>query len=440
MVNWLMKTKKLNFNIGIIGIGYVGLPLAVEFGKIYKTIAFDTNKQRVNRLNIGYDDTLEISKSDLKNSKKLFFSDDINKLKNCNIYIITVPTPIFRNKIPDLRNLKYASQLVGKLLDDQDIVIYESTVFPGATEEVCVPILESNSSLNYINQSNQKFTTRGFYVGYSPERINTGDSNHNLKNIKKLVSGSTTKSAKLINLLYLSIIKAGTYLTKDIKTAEAAKVIENTQRDINIALVNELAIIFKKLNIDTSEVIEAASTKWNFMPFSPGLVGGHCIGVDPYYLTYQSAKKGYIPKVILSGRRINDSMGFFITQRIKKLLKQKKIKSKKINVLILGFTFKENCPDVRNTRVVDIVSSLKKFSNIIHIVDPWVDSANIKIDKKCRFLNIPRKRFYDVVISAVAHKQFKSMSNEKILSYVKKKSVIYDIKKILPNKIVDERL
>ena len=434
-----MLSKKTT-SIGIIGIGYVGLPLAVEFGKLFKTIAYDINKSRVHQLMEGLDDTLEISKQQLRQSKNLIFSTDTKHLKQCNIYIITVPTPIFKNKKPDLRFLKDASKLVGKIINNQDIIIYESTVYPGATEEICIPILEKYSKLNFLNKDNCTKVSKGFYCGYSPERINTGDKKHNLTNIKKITSGSTPYASKKIDQLYKLIIKAGTHLTNNIIEAEAAKIIENTQRDINIALINELAIIFNKLNIDTNEVLKAAGTKWNFMPFKPGLVGGHCIGVDPYYLTYQSIKKGYLPKVILSGRRINNHMGIYVSDRIKKLMKSKGIKIKGSNVLVMGYTFKENCTDIRNTRVADILKNLSNSNCNIDVYDPWVNRNEFKKSKKINLIKSPKKNTYEAIVLAVAHDIFKKLSKNIILKYTKKNKIIYDIQNILPVEIVDERL
>ncbi len=338
--------------IAVIGLGYVGLPLAVEFGKKYPVICFDINKIRISELESGYDRTREVEKESLLSSKNLKYTDQISELEKASIYIVTVPTPIDEAKQPDLTPVRKASETVGKTLKKGDIVVYESTVYPGCTEEICVPILEKMSGLKY---------NIDFYCGYSPERINPGDKVHTVTKIRKVVSGSTPEIAEELNQLYASIITAGTYLASSIKVAEAAKVIENSQRDLNIAFVNELALIFDRLGIDTTEVLEAAGTKWNFLPFRPGLVGGHCIGVDPYYLTYKAEMAGYLPQVILAGRRINDNMGIYIANKIVKLLIQKKHTIKDVNVLILGFTFKENCPDVRNTRVIDIVNEKKDF-------------------------------------------------------------------------------
>ena len=400
--------------IAVIGIGYVGLPLAIEFGKKFETVAYDNSKYRIDTLKKGNDYTLEFNKNYIKSSKKLFFSHKVNDIKNCNIYIITVPTPIFKNKKPDLRPLKEASKQVGKILKINDIVIYESTVYPGLTEEFCVPILKKFSNLS---------ANKDFFYGYSPERINPGDKKHQLKNVIKVVSGSTYDATLKIKKLYSSIIRAGICVAKDIKTAEAAKVIENIQRDINVGFVNELFQIFDKMNIDTHEVLKAACTKWNFLNFKPGLVGGHCIGVDPYYLLEKVKKTKFNAKLITAGREINDQMGYFYSKLIHKKIK-KIFLNKKINILILGYTFKENCSDTRNTKVFDLYSYFFKKKYKVDIHDPWVRSfvKYIKLKKKIK------KNFYDCIIVAVPHKKFKLLGKSGILKFAKKTHVYFDIK------------
>ncbi|TAE01696.1 MAG: nucleotide sugar dehydrogenase, partial [Bacteroidetes bacterium] len=355
--------------IAVIGLGYVGLPLAVEFGKKYEVIGFDIKEKRIKELSQGIDLTLEVSESELKNIKNLRFSSDIEDLRKANIFIITVPTPIDQYKKPDLFPLISASTLVGKVLKKNDIVIYESTVYPGCTEEDCVPVLEKYSGLKF---------NKDFFCGYSPERINPGDKEHTLPKIKKVVSGSTPEIAQKVNELYSSIITAGTHLVSSIKVAEASKIIENSQRDLNIAFVNELALIFDKMNIDTTEVLIAAGTKWNFLPFRPGLVGGHCIGVDPYYLTHKAESLGYLPQVILAGRRINDNMGIYVAQKVIKLMIQKSHNIKESKILVLGMTFKENCPDIRNSRVIDVIKELQDFGAKVEVFDPWADAQEVK--------------------------------------------------------------
>lgn len=418
-------------NIGIIGLGYVGLPLAVEFGIKYPITGFDINSQRISELKSGIDNTLEVEPELLAKATKLQYSSSIEDLKSCNVYIVTVPTPIDDHNKPDLTPLEKASKTLSKVLSPNDIVIYESTVYPGATEEVCVPILEANSGLK-MNQD--------FYVGYSPERINPGDKEHRVTTILKVTSGSTPESADLIDSLYKSIITAGTHKTSSIRVAEAAKVIENTQRDLNIALINELAVIFKRLDIDTLEVLEAAGTKWNFLPFRPGLVGGHCIGVDPYYLTYKAEEIGYNPEIILAGRRINDQMGEYIIARIVKLMIQKKIHVVDSKVLILGLTFKENCPDLRNTRVIDMVDELKSFNVNVDIYDPWVNSAEARHEYDIDPVTELKEGTYDAVIIAVDHKEFKEMGIDKIRKLCKPKHVIFDVKYTFDKSEVDDRL
>jgi UDP-N-acetyl-D-glucosamine/UDP-N-acetyl-D-galactosamine dehydrogenase len=418
-------------NIGIIGLGYVGLPLAVEFGKQYKVTGFDINKKRVEELISGHDRTLECSEEELKEADKLSFTTDLNELKKVNIFIVTVPTPVDAFKRPDLTPLIKASESVGKVLKKGDVVIYESTVYPGCTEEDCVPVLEKFSGLKY-NQD--------FYCGYSPERINPGDKEHRVSSIKKIVSGSTKEIGEALNDLYSSIIKAGTHLAPSIKVAEAAKVIENAQRDINIAFVNELSKLFDLMNIDTLDVLEAASTKWNFLPFKPGLVGGHCIGVDPYYLTHKAVNLGYNPEIILAGRRINDGMGAFVANQIVKLMIKKEHRIFNSDVLVLGITFKENCPDIRNSRVIDIIKELREFGCNIDIYDPWADAEEVKHEYGLNiiedFKKIAEKKYQGVVL-AVAHDRFIEMDFPLLRT---NGAVIYDVKGILNKNMVDNRL
>ena len=428
MVN---QFKKSNLSIAIIGLGYVGLPLAVEFGKKFSVIGFDINNQRINSLNQGYDETLEISKSELKSAKSLSFTSDKDLLAKSNIYIVTVPTPIDKFKRPNLGPLIKASNMIGEFLSKGDLVIYESTVYPGATEEDCVPILEETSNLEF---------NKDFFVGYSPERINPGDKNHKLKDIKKVTSGSTKQAAAFVNKLYEEIITAGTYKAESIKVAEAAKVIENTQRDLNISLINELAIIFNAMNIDTESVLKAASTKWNFLPFKPGLVGGHCIGVDPYYLTHKAQELGYHPEIILAGRRLNDGMSKFIVGEFVKTLAQKNIKINNANILVLGLAFKENCPDIRNTKIIDVVDELKSFNCNVDIFDPWVNSEEVMKSFKIKPVLSLKEKSYDGVIIAVAHKEFLKMGLKKIKTYCQSSHIIYDLKHIFDKSEVDLRL
>ncbi len=423
-----MFKKKLK--ISIVGLGYVGLPLAVSFSKYYKVFGFDLNKDRINNLQKGYDETLEVNKATILKSKNLTFTKNLKDLKKCNCHIVTVPTPIDKFNKPDFRNLISASRMIGKILKKNDTIIYESTVYPGATEEICVPILEKNSNL--------KFNV-DFYVGYSPERMNPGDKKHNVENIIKVTSGSNEVTANFVNKLYKSIVKAGTYKASSIKVAEAAKVIENTQRDINISLINELSLIFNKLNIDTEEVLRAAGTKWNFLPFRPGLVGGHCIGVDPYYLTYKSKKLGYNPKIILAGRNLNDNMSTHVANKLFLKMREKKIKIVNSKILIMGLTFKENCPDIRNSKVFDLVKRLKKSKAKISVYDPWV---NIKI-KKLKEVNLikkPKKQYFDCIILAVSHTIFKKMGIKKINNFTKKNHIIFDLKYIFSENLSDLRL
>ena len=421
----------MNKKISIIGLGYVGLPLAVEFGKKRPVIGFDINQKRIEQLQKGIDLTLEISKEEFQQSSNLKFTYNLDDIKDCQIYIITVPTPIDKNKKPDLSFLKSSSKAVGSILKKNDIVIYESTVYPGVTENYCVPLLESCSGLTF---------NKDFYCGYSPERINPGDKSHTLTKIKKITSGSNTKVANEIDNLYKEIITAGTHKVSNIKIAEAAKVIENTQRDVNIALVNELAIIFNKLNIDTESVLEAAKTKWNFLPFMPGLVGGHCIGVDPHYLAFRSLEVGYNPEIILAGRKINDSMGTHIINQAKNLMLKKGIKMNNSNILIMGLTFKENCPDIRNSKIIEIIKELKILNCIIEVYDPWVDKNEVKKKLGITPINKPSKGKYDLIMLAVSHKQFKEMNISEIRSFGKKSHIIYDIKYIFSLSETDGRL
>ncbi len=418
-------------HVGVIGLGYVGLPLAVEFGKKYPTIGFDVNENRVEQLMQGHDFTLEVSVEELASAEHIKYSADVNELRACNVYIVTVPTPIDQHKQPDLSPLVKASAMLAKVINKGDIVIYESTVYPGATEEVCLPEIEQHSGLTF---------NKDFYAGYSPERINPGDKEHRVTNILKVTSGSTPEVADLIDKLYRSIISAGTYQAPSIQIAEAAKVIENTQRDLNIALINELAVIFNKLNIDTEEVLKAAGTKWNFLPFRPGLVGGHCIGVDPYYLTHKAQAIGYNPEVILAGRRINDAMGEYVVSQLVKTMLKRQLPVSGANVLVMGLTFKENCPDVRNTKVVDILKELAEYDINVDVYDPWVKAADAKKEYNVDLITEPHKAHYHAVIFAVAHHQFKALSTADIKALMKNEHVIYDLKYMLSNDLADIRL
>ena len=422
-----------NLKIGIIGLGYVGLPLAVEFAKKFAVIGFDINQKRVQELEDGVDNTLEVDNKllkqtiirkfdDLKSDNGLLVTSDPINLNSCNFYIVTVPTPIDKNKNPILTPLIKASETVGALLKKGDYVVYESTVYPGATEEDCLPILEKFSGLR-VNED--------FNIGYSPERINPGDKEHTVTKIKKVTSGSTLQAGKIIDKVYKSIITAGTHLAPSIKVAEAAKVIENSQRDINIAFVNELSKIFSRMDIDTHSVLEAAGTKWNFLPFKPGLVGGHCIGVDPYYLAQKAQKLGYTPEVILSGRRINDSMGSFIADEVIELIKSRDKDLNKIKVLVLGITFKENCPDIRNTGVVSVINRLKYFGLNTTIYDPWASISDVKNEYNLDIINKNPNEKYDAIILAVAHNEFKHLDIDKLT--INQDSIIYDVKGILEN-------
>ncbi|MGD8560554.1 MAG: Vi polysaccharide biosynthesis UDP-N-acetylglucosamine C-6 dehydrogenase TviB [Gammaproteobacteria bacterium] len=417
--------------IGIVGLGYVGLPLAVEFGKHYETVGLDINAKRIKELNNGVDSTLEVEPEELKQATRIRFTANADDLKDCNVYIVTVPTPIDKNKRPDLSPLESASHAVGKLIGKNDIVIYESTVYPGATEEVCVPIIEKESGLTY-NQD--------FFAGYSPERINPGDKEHRVTNILKVTSGSTPQVADFVDDLYKSVITAGTHKASSIRVAEAAKVIENTQRDVNIALINELSLIFNQLGIDTLEVLEAAGTKWNFLPFRPGLVGGHCIGVDPYYLTHKAQEIGYHPEIILAGRRINDDMGPQVVQRTVKIMTQRRVHVDCANVLIMGLTFKENCPDLRNTRVIDIIEEFKDYNANIDVYDPWVDPDEAQHEYGITPISELKENHYDAIILAVNHKQFYDMGPDNIRKLGKSNVVLFDVKAMLPREAVDGRL
>ena len=417
--------------IAIIGLGYVGLPLAVEFGKKRSVIGFDIDQNRINNLMKGNDLTLEISSNELKEATNLSFTYNIDDIKNCKIFIIAVPTPIDKHKRPDLTLLEKSSQLVGSILKKNDIVIYESTVYPGATEEVCVPILENISNLTF---------NKDFYCGYSPERINPGDKDRPISKIKKITSGSTHEIAKEIDDLYKEIIIAGTYMATSIKVAEAAKVIENTQRDVNIALINELAIIFNKLDIDTKSVLDAAETKWNFLPFKPGLVGGHCIGVDPHYLAHKALEMDYNPEMIVSGRRLNDRMGFYVVEQVIKLMTRKSINILNAHVLIMGLSFKENCPDIRNTRVVDLVDGFNGFNLNVDVYDKWADKDQAINEYGIKLIDQPEEGKYDAIIFAVAHNEFKKLSLNQIKNFGRKNHIIYDIKYILDLNDVDGRL
>ncbi|WP_370262367.1 Vi polysaccharide biosynthesis UDP-N-acetylglucosamine C-6 dehydrogenase TviB [Limnobacter sp.] len=424
-----MTEKKI---IAIIGLGYVGLPLAVEFGKIRPTIGFDINKNRIEELQEGHDHTLECDRSDLTQAKHLHYSHDTDDLRQCDIFIITVPTPIDTANRPDLTPLIKASETVGKALRPGAVVIYESTVYPGCTEEICVPILEKHSGLKFNSD---------FFCGYSPERINPGDKEHRLPSIMKVTSGSTPAIADEVDALYASIITAGTHKASSIKVAEAAKVIENTQRDVNIALMNELSLIFHKLNIDTQEVLIAASTKWNFLPFRPGLVGGHCIGVDPYYLTHKAQEVGYHPEVILAGRRINDSMAHHVADETIKLMLRKNIPVLGGNILVLGLTFKENCPDVRNTKVVDIVKALGQYNVRVDIYDPWIDVKEARHEYEVECLpSAPAHGTYDAIVLAVGHHQFATLGEQGIKAFGKPGAVLFDVKGLLPLGAADGRL
>ena len=420
-----------NCRIGVLGLGYVGLPLAVEFGKRYETLGFDVNPGRVAQLRAGRDVTLEVARAELKGARHLDFTTDLKRLASCRVLIVTVPTPIDAYKRPDLSPLTRASHSVGQVLRKGAVVIYESTVYPGCTEEVCVPILERESGLKF---------NRDFFVGYSPERINPGDKEHRLTTIRKVTSGSTAAAADFVDRLYGSIVVAGTHRASSIRVAEAAKVIENTQRDVNIALINELALIFNRLGIDTEEVLAAAASKWNFLPFKPGLVGGHCIGVDPYYLTHKAQEIGYHPEMILAGRRLNDNMALYVAARIMQLMAARRVHIKGARVLMLGITFKENCPDIRNSKVVDVVRELEKHGARVDVYDPWADAAQCRHEYGLRLTRALKPKAYDAVVVAVAHRQFRELGARRVRRLGRSRHVLYDIKHLFPASAVDARL
>jgi len=424
-----MQLKEIK--LAIIGLGYVGLPLAVEFGRKRSVVGFDINQRRIDELKAGNDFTLETTAEELAAAKQLTYTTNLDDLRACNVFIVTVPTPIDEYKRPDLTPLIKANETVGKVLKKGDIVIYESTVYPGCTEEDCVPILEKHSGLKF-NQD--------FYCGYSPERINPGDKEHRVTTIKKVTSGSTPEVANLVDALYNEIITVGTHKAESIKVAEAAKVIENTQRDLNIALINELALIFNKMGIDTEAVLKAAGSKWNFLPFRPGLVGGHCIGVDPYYLTHKAQAIGYHPEIILAGRRLNDSMGNYVVAQLVKAMTKRRVQVEGARVLIMGLTFKENCPDLRNTRVVDIVAELKDYNCQVDVYDPWATVAEAQHEYGITPIGTPEAGTYDAIILAVAHQRFKDMGAAAIRALAKSKSVLYDLKYLLTAEESDLRL
>ncbi|MGI9328873.1 MAG: nucleotide sugar dehydrogenase [Pseudomonadales bacterium] len=417
--------------IAVIGLGYVGLPLAVEFGKKYPTVGFDINAARIAALGEHRDDTLEVTSDELKQANMLSCTDDIGELRQCNVFIVTVPTPIDEFRRPDLKPLQAASRTLAKVIERNDIVIYESTVYPGATEEDCIPIIEADSGLVYNTD---------FFAGYSPERINPGDKQHRLPDIKKVTSGSTPEVAQFIDSLYASIITAGTHRAPSIKVAEAAKVIENTQRDLNIALVNELAMIFSRLGLDTHDVLAAAATKWNFLPFKPGLVGGHCIGVDPYYLTHKAQQVDYHPELILAGRRINDNMGSHIAHKVVKLMTQSGINAVDSKLLILGFAFKENCPDLRNTRVIDVFEELTSYGMAVDICDPWVSPDEAKHEYGVEVNKQPKHDQYDAIVLCVAHDEFIELSQTGFSHLAADNHVIFDVKGVLPPEVISQRL
>ena len=417
--------------IAIIGLGYVGLPLAVEFGKKVPVVGFDIHQKRIDELKSGQDHTLEVSPEELAQSTQLSYSANLDDLKSCNFFIVTVPTPIDEYKQPDLTPLVKASESIGRVLSQGDVVVYESTVYPGATEEKCIPVLEHVSGLKF---------NLDFYAGYSPERINPGDKLHRVTNILKITSGSSPEIADYVDEVYNLIIEAGTHKAPSIKVAEAAKVIENTQRDVNIALINELALIFNKMNIDTEAVLQAAGTKWNFLPFRPGLVGGHCIGVDPYYLTHKAQSIGYHPEIILAGRRLNDSMGAYVVTQLVKGMIKKKIQVEGAKVLVLGLSFKENCPDIRNTKIIDIVHELQEYHIQADVYDPWVDAAEAQHEYGITPVARLENGQYDAVILAVAHEQFKAMGAAEIRALGKASHVLYDLKYVLDQSESDLRL
>ncbi len=421
-----------DLRLAIIGLGYVGLPLAVEFGKKFETVGFDIKTERIGELKQATDSTLEVEKEDLNKANLLSFTDNLEEISGCNFFIVTVPTPIDKRNRPDLKPLLKASKDIGRLLKEGDIVVFESTVYPGATEEECVPVLERESQLIY---------NKDFFVGYSPERINPGDKKHNVTKVIKITSGSTPEVSEKIDNIYKEIIIAGTHKAPSIKVAEAAKVIENTQRDLNIALINELAIIFNKLDIDTGEVLEAAETKWNFLPFKPGLVGGHCIGVDPYYLTHKAESLNYKPEIILSGRRLNNQMGVYVAKELLKGMQRKiSLNGKKFKVLLMGLSFKENCPDSRNNRSVDIVNYLRSENCEVDVYDPWVSKEEAFKEFNIELINEPKKNYYHGIIIAVAHREFQQMGINTIKSFGEKGHIVYDLKHIFSLQEADQRL
>ena len=417
--------------VGVVGLGYVGLPLAVEFGKHFDTTGFDIKPDRIRALKLGHDSTLEATAEELKASSRLRFTANVRDLGRCSVMIVTVPTPIDEFKQPNLTPLVRASESIGEVLKKGDVVVYESTVYPGCTEEICVPILERVSGLKF---------NRDFFVGYSPERMNPGDKEHRLTTIRKVTSGSTPEAAKFVDQLYSSIVTAGTHKASSIRVAEAAKVIENTQRDVNIALINELALIFKRLGIDTEEVLQAAGSKWNFMPFRPGLVGGHCIGVDPYYLTHKATEVGFHPEMILAGRRLNDGMGVYIASELVRVMTKKRIHINGARVLVMGLTFKENCPDLRNSKVVDVVRELHRYGATVDVHDPWIDAAEAQREYDIKPVRKLRRGHYDAVVIAVAHREFKAMGAAAFRQLCRHNHVLFDIKYVLPASDVDGRL
>jgi UDP-N-acetyl-D-galactosamine dehydrogenase len=427
----LMLTSVDERKLALIGLGYVGLPLAVEFGKVRSVMGFDINEDRINELKQGHDSTLEVSRAELLDARHLYLTANVQEIAFCDTYIITVPTPIDEHKRPDFTPLIKASELVGSIMQSGAIVVYESTVYPGAVEEVCVPVLERMSGLKF---------NRDFFAGYSPERVNPGDKQHRVTNIMKVTSGSIPEVAEIVDELYKQIIAAGTHKVESIKIAEAAKVIENTQRDLNIALINELAIIFNKLGIDTEAVLKAAETKWNFLPFRPGLVGGHCIGVDPYYLTHKAQAIGYHPEIILAGRRLNDSMGAYVVSQLIKSMVKERIHVQGARVLVMGLTFKENCPDIRNTRVIDIINELKEYNVAVDVCDPWAAAEDVAHEYGLSLLEQPEQQAYDGIVIAVAHQQFKEMGITAIRSFGKAQHVLYDLKYLFPADHSDLRL
>ncbi|MDQ0304628.1 Vi polysaccharide biosynthesis UDP-N-acetylglucosamine C-6 dehydrogenase TviB [Ancylobacter polymorphus] len=427
-----MLTQTLDTaRLGVIGLGYVGLPVAVEFGKHLPVVGFDINSARIEALRRGVDVTREVSADELSQASHLSFAHDLDALRACTTFIITVPTPIDAHKQPDLTPLMRASETVGKVLKRGDVVVYESTVYPGATEEDCVPVLERVSGLSF---------NRDFFVGYSPERINPGDRTHRLTSIRKVTSGSTPEAAAFVDALYASIIEAGTFRAESIRVAEAAKVIENTQRDLNIALINELAVIFGRMGIDTEAVLKAAETKWNFLPFRPGLVGGHCIGVDPYYLTHKAQAVGYHPEVILAGRRLNDGMGAYVAAQLIKAMLRRAIQVTGARILVMGLAFKENCPDLRNTRVIDVVRELRDFGAVVDVCDPWVDPEGAREEFGIALVAEPAAATYDAIIVAVAHRQFAALGAERIRALGRPDHVLYDLKYLFPKNASDLRL